>query len=265
MLKELLVDYLKMKKLLVIVVILIVIGGYYTYDKNQKLNKSKKATKICLDHFKTSDQECLDSHSNYAYKISKKKSNERWSEYKKKVKKIEDKIDDLKNLKPSINLLDYSYTSANEITSYQSEEKLKNKQILIAGGNSGYNIFEPTCYLSGYYVCLKQETYNDNGDTETRLTEVFITNIDAFPKIKNIIDELDTYAFYYYKTVVYGTLDSEDAFEKKIKADYITLETYDINDDTYEDALMNGVYSIKRKEYLDYMKKNYLDPKRLLE
>ena len=62
-----------MKKLLWIVVIFIIIGGYYTYDKNQKLKKANKAKKICLDHFKSSDQECLDSYSNYSYKISKKK------------------------------------------------------------------------------------------------------------------------------------------------------------------------------------------------
>ena len=254
-----------MKKILGIVIIFIVIGGYYTYDNNQKLKKANKAKKICLDHFKTSDQECLDNYSNYSYKISKNKSKERWPKYKEKVKQIEDKIYNLKNLKPNLNFLDYSYTSANEITSYRNVEKLKNKKILIAGGSSGSNFFEPNCYRSGYYVCLKQETYDDNGDTKTRLTEVFITNIDEFPEIKNIIDELDSYAFYYYKTVVYGILESSDIFDKKIKADYITLETYDISDETYEDALMNGIYSIKREEYRDYMKKNYSDPKRLLK
>ena len=248
-----------MKKLLWIVVIFIIIGGYYTYDKNQKLKKANKAKKICLDHFKSSDQVCLDSYSNYSYKISKKKSKERWPKYKKQVKQIEDQIDNLKNLKPKLNLLEYSYTSANEITSYKSDEKLKNKKILIAGGSSGFNFFEPNCYRSGYYVCLKQETYDDNGDTKTRLTEVFITNIDEFPKIKNIIDKLDSYAFYYYKTVVYGTLESSGILDNKIKADYITLETYNVSDETYEDALMNAIYSIKRKEYRDYMKKNYLD------
>ena len=91
------------------------------------------------------------------------------------------------------------------------------------------------------------------------MTEVFITNIDEFPKIKNIIDKLDSYAFYYYKTVVYGTLESSGILDNKIKADYITLETYNVSDETYEDALMNAIYSIKRKEYRDYMKKNYLD------
>ncbi len=256
-----------MKKLLGIVVIFIVIGGYYTYDNNQKLKKANKAKKICLDHFKTSDQECLESHSNYAFKISKKKSKEKWPEYKKRVKKIEDKIDDLKKLKLNINLLEYSYTSANEIANYRSHEKLKNKKILIAGGDSEYDFFSPPCYSSGYYVCLKQETYDEHGDTKTRLTEVFITNINEFPEIKNLIDQLDEYAFYYYKTVVYGILESSSRLDYKIKAEYITLETYDVSDEAYEDALLNGLYSINRKKYRDYMKKNYnySDPKRLLD
>ena len=246
-----------MKKHLWIVVIFIAIGGYFIYDNNQKQNKANKALKICLDHFKTSDQDCLNSYWNYSYKISIKESKKNWPKYKEKVNQIENEINNLKNLKPNLNFLDYSYTSANEITSYGSEKRLKNKKILIAGGSSKSSFFETTCYSNGYYVCLKQETYDENADTKTRLTEVFITNIDEFPKIKNIIDELNSYAFYHYKTVVYGVLENVSLFDKKIKADYITLETVEISDEIYEDTLMNAVYSIKKKEYRDYMKKNY--------
>jgi len=246
-----------MKKYLWIVVVFIAISGYFIYDNNQKQNKANKALKICLNHFKTSDQDCLNSYWNYSYKISQKESKKNWPKYKKKVNQIENEINNLKNLKPNLNFLNYSYTAAHEITSYESEKRLKNKKILIAGGSSKSSFFKTTCYRKGYYVCLKQETYDDNTDIETRLTKVSITNIDEFPNIKKIIDELNSYAFYHYKTVVYGILENGSPFYKKIKADYITLETFEISDEIYEDTLMEAIYSIKRKEYRDYMKKNY--------
>ena len=253
-----------MRKVIWLGAIVALIVGYFIYDNNQKLKKANKAKKICLEHFNTSDQECLDSYSSYAFKISKKNSKEKWPEYKKQVQEIEDKIDDLKKIPPEINLLDYSYTSANEITHYRSDERLKDKKILIAGGEPEYRFFEGRCYAEGYYVCLKQQTYNEDGDTKTRTTEVIISNIDEFPKIKNLIDELDSYAFYHYKIVVYGVLEKSGILKKNIKADYIILERFEISDETYEDSLMRGMYSIKAKEYREYMKNNFSEHKKFL-
>ena len=176
---------------------------------------------------------------------------------------IEDKIDDLKKVKPNINLLDYSYTSANEITDFRSEEKLKDKKILIAGGDTEKSYFDGRCFSQGYYVCLRQQTLNDDGNTNIRTTEVIITNIDEFPQIKELIDQLDSYAFYYYKTVVYGVLEESGFLDKKIKADYIILEREDVSDETYKDSLFSGIYSIKRKEFREYMKNNFSEYKKV--
>jgi len=246
-----------MRKVFWLVIIIALIAGYFIYDNNQKLKKANKAKKICLEHFKTSDQECLDSYSSYAFNISKKKSKEKWPEYKKQIQEIGNKIDDLKKVEPNINLLEYSYTSANEITNFRSGERLKNKKILIAGGETERSYFDGRCYAQGYYVCLRQQTYNEDGDTKTRTTEVVISNIDEFPKIKELIDKLDSYAFYYYKIVVYGVLEESGILNKKIKADYIILERNDVSDEMYEDSLMSGIYSIKAKEFREYMKNNF--------
>ena len=154
-------------------------------------------------------------------------------------------------------MLEYSYTSANEITNFRSGERLKNKKILIAGGETERSYFDGRCYAQGYYVCLRQQTYNEDGDTKTRTTEVVISNIDEFPKIKELIDKLDSYAFYYYKIVVYGVLEESGILNKKIKADYIILERNDVSDEMYEDSLMSGIYSIKAKEFREYMKNNF--------
>tara|TARA_B100001063_G_scaffold69250_1_gene63316 strand:+ start:404 stop:1159 length:756 start_codon:yes stop_codon:yes gene_type:complete len=246
-----------MRKVFWLAIIIALIAGYFIYDNNQKLKKANKAKKICLEHFKTSDQECLDSYSSYAFNISKKKSKEKWPEYKKQIQEIGNKIDDLKKVEPNINLLEYSYTSANEITNFRSGERLKNKKILIAGGETERSYFDGRCYAQGYYVCLRQQTYNEDGDTKTRTTEVVISNIDEFPKIKELIDKLDSYAFYYYKIVVYGVLEESGILNKKIKADYIILERNDVSDEMYEDSLMSGIYSIKAKEFREYMKNNF--------
>jgi hypothetical protein len=246
-----------MRKVFWLAIIIALIAGYFIYDNNQKLKKANKAKKICLEHFKTSDQECLDSYSSYAFNISKKKSKEKWPEYKKQIQEIGNKIDNLKKVEPNINLLEYSYTSANEITNFRSGERLKNKKILIAGGETERSYFDGRCYAQGYYVCLRQQTYNEDGDTKTRTTEVVISNIDEFPKIKELIDKLDSYAFYYYKIVVYGVLEESGILNKKIKADYIILERNDVSDEMYEDSLMSGIYSIKAKEFREYMKNNF--------
>jgi len=254
-----------MRKVFWFAIIIALIAGYFIYDNNQKLKEANKAKKICSEHFKTSDQECLDSYSSYAFNISEKKSKEKWPEYKKQVQEIENKIDDLKKLEPNINLLEYSYTSANEITDFRSGESLKNKKILIAGGETERSYFEGRCYAQGYYVCLKQQTLNDDGNTNVRTTEVIIKNIDEFPKIKDLIDKLDSYAFYYYKIVVYGVLEESGILDKKIKADYIILErNNDVSDEMYEDSLMRGIYSIKAKEYREYMKNNFSEYKKFL-
>ena len=114
-------------------------------------------------------------------------------------------------------------------------------------------------------MCLKQQTLNDDGNTNVRTTEVIIKNIDEFPKIKDLIDKLDSYAFYYYKIVVYGVLEESGILDKKIKADYIILErNNDVSDEMYEDSLMRGIYSIKAKEYREYMKNNFSEYKKFL-
>tara|TARA_B100001248_G_C27285298_1_gene409780 strand:+ start:51 stop:815 length:765 start_codon:yes stop_codon:yes gene_type:complete len=252
-----------MRKVFWFAIIIGLIAGYFIYDNNQKLKKANKAKKICIEHFKTSDQECLDNFSGYTYYISEKNSEEKWPEYKKQVQLIEDKIEDLKKVKPNINLLDYSYTSANEITDFRSEQKLKDKKILIAGGDTEKSYFDGRCFSQGYYVCLRQQTLNDDGNTNIRTTEVIITNIDEFPQIKELIDKLDSYAFYYYKTVVYGVLEESGFLDKKIKADYIILEREVVSDETYRDSLFRGIYSIKRKEYREYMKNNFSEYKKV--
>ena len=85
----------------------LIIGGFYLNDKNKKLNKAKL---ICKDHFKTSDQKCIDKYWNYPRKLSYQISEKKWPEYKKTIQKIEDEIDELKNTELNINILEYSYT-----------------------------------------------------------------------------------------------------------------------------------------------------------
>ena len=252
-----------MRKVFWLAIIVALIAGYFIYDNNQKLKKANKAKKICSEHFKTSDQECLDNYSSYAFNISKKKSKEKWPEYKKQVQEIEDKIDDLKKVKPNINLLEYSYTSASEITNFLSE-KLKGKKILIAGGETEHSYFEGRCYTTGYYVCLRQETINEQGDSNIRTTEVLISNIDEFVEIKDLIDKLNSYAFYFYKVVVYGVLEESGFLDTKIKGDYIILERIDVSDEMYEDSLMRGLYSLYAAEYREYMKNNFSEHKKFL-
>ena len=81
--------------------------------------------------------------------------------------------------------------------------------------------------------------------------------MNKFPKIKKIIDELNSYNFEHYKTTVYGRIIGKELIHKIIEADYIILERFDLDDSAYESSLRPVIYSIKKKEFLDYMKTNY--------
>ena len=75
---------------------------------------------------------------------------------------------------------------------------------MLSGGNK--ERFDwPYCrgYFSEYYVCIKQKGYDYDSDKEVDdKLEVGIINIEDFPKVKEIIDELRSYNLNYYKIYV---------------------------------------------------------------
>ena len=98
----------------------------------------------------------------------------------------------------------------------------------------------------------------ESGDDKFDTTVVEISNMNNFPKIKEIIDKFNSYNFDHYKTIVYGKLTKgEKLYNKIIEADFITLERLIFDDHVYKSALNVGIGIIKKQEFLDYMKKNY--------
>ena len=196
-----------MKKLLAIVVLGLIIAGYYFYDENKRI---KKATAVCEEHYKTSDQRCIDDYFFYHYHAAKKAAKKNWPEYKKEVDEILNKIDDLNNKKPNIDLIKYNYASAKNIYDSRiiTRKKLRNKKIIIGEIWSG-GFFEPSCSnwrKYDYYVCMKQSVYNEDGDDINKTFEVEIVSMDDFPDVKEIIDKLNSYNFSIYNKTVYGEL-----------------------------------------------------------
>tara|TARA_B100001971_G_C17648909_1_gene267089 strand:- start:39 stop:428 length:390 start_codon:yes stop_codon:yes gene_type:complete len=120
---------------------------------------------------------------------------------------------------------------------------------------------QPSCPTWGlkfdHYVCLTQRVYAEDGVAKDEATLVLISNMNKFPKIKKIIEELNSYNFEHYKTTVYGRIIGKELLHRIIEADYIILERFDLDDRDYENALRTGFYLIKREEFLDYMKINY--------
>ena len=246
-----------MKKFLAILVLgAIIIAGYNFYNENKK---TKKAIAICEDFYKTSDERCINEYWNYHHITTEKAAKKNWPEYKKKVDEILKKVDDLSNKKPNINLLEYSYASALAINNYRINKKqMKDKKIIIADHIWSGDIFYARCYSRyDYSVCMQQSVYNEDGDDIERQTEVQISNIDDFPNVKKIIDELSSYNFSSYRKTVYGILDGKSDYDAKINADFIKFERLELKDKYYENQLRSGLFGIKREEFLEYMKENY--------
>ena len=98
---------------------------------------------------------------------------------------------------------------------------------------------------------------DESGDDQYKTTTVKISNINKFPKIKEIIDKLNNYDFPHYKIIVYGRIIENKVLNKIIEADFIILERLNLEDRVYENALRTGIYRTKRKELSDYMEANY--------
>ena len=251
-----------MKKIIFFGLIVLAIIGYQ-YDKKNKAEI--KAKTICTDHFKTDDKRCLEKYWNYIFYISKDLSDERFEEYKLKVQSVENKIDQLikENENTLINALEYNIIPFHEIRSVIGDE-IVGKKVILTGGNKA-RFDWPYCrgYFSKYYVCMKQKGYDYDSDKEVDdKLEVGIINIEDFPKVKEIIDELRSFNLNYYKITVYGEM-MQQGFEPKIDADFIKLEKVLLDDDTYMDALNSGIYDTLHDKFTKYYKEKFPDEKKV--
>ena len=138
------------------------------------------------------------------------------------------------------------------------------RKVILTGGNKA-RFDWPYCrgYFSKYYVCMKQKGYDYDSDKEVDdKLEVGIINIEDFPKVKEIIDELRSFNLNYYKITVYGEM-MQQGFEPKIDADFIKLEKVLLDDDAYMDALNSGIYDTLHDKFAKYYKEKFPDEKKV--
>jgi len=232
----------------------LIFASYNYYDENKKL---KKAQEICKEHFKTSDKRCINSYWNYAFVLSKELSNKGFASYKKQVDELLSQIEEINKISSSINFKDYSFVTTAELSKYRFYDKnnpINYKKIVLSSSAYKSNLDSPfSCWQRNkdkFYICL--------ADTEDKnKISVEIKNINNFPKIKKIIDNLETFNFPYYKKTVFGRIVQESAFEFVFEADYIKLETFKVPDDEYKSSLRLLVDDLKKKDFIEYMKNKY--------
>jgi len=248
-----------MKKILIVGFIALAFAGYH-FDKKNKL--TKKAEMICEEHFKTTDERCIEKYWNYAFHVSSDLAEKKWPEYKKQVNEIEREIDNLNSIKKDFDPLSYSIVSYQDVNSGRIRGGLP-KKIVISGGDTKDEFFDAFCRgTNEYYVCMKTKAYDYNNDQEiSDSLEIGITNINDFPEVKEIIDKLSSYNFSYYKITVFGEFIRNEVFNPEIKADHIKLERVKVEDRTYESSLSSGLYRIKRDEFIEYYKKKFPNEK----
>ena len=242
-----------MNKFVVLIVILIIGGGYYLYEDQKEKNLAKL---ICSEHFETSDKKCLDEYWNYSFRLSNKIAKKNLPEYKKKVKSIENKISSIKYNLDNFNALEYG-----PITYSGLGLDRDHKKVIISYKDTG-DFFDASCREDfKYQTCLISKSYDYNNDKDVVNSEIIkITNIENFPEIKKILDELHSHNFHHYKIVVYGDLN-KGIIHSTIKADLIKLEKIDVPNRAYESSLASGIYIIKRGEFEEYFKNKFPNKK----
>ena len=238
-----------MNKFFVLIVILIIGGGYYLYEDQKEKNLAKL---ICSEHFETSDKICLDEYWNYPFRLSRQIAEKNLLEYKKKIKSIENKISSIKYNLDNFNALEYG-----PITYSGLGLEKDHKKVIISHEDAG-KFSDVSCRIAfDYQTCLVSKSYDYNNDNDVVNSEtVKITNIENFPEIKKILDELHSHNFHHYKMVVYGDL-KKGIINSTIKADLIKLEKIDVHDSVYESSLSTGIYIIKRGEFEEYFKTKF--------
>lgn len=238
-----------MNKFIVLAIVLFFAGGYYLYEDQ----KEKKLAKlICSEHFNTSEKICLEEYWNYAFRLSGKIAEKNLPEYKKKIQSIENKISLLEYDLENFNALEYEPLTLSDLGLPNEFNK-----VIISHKDTG-DFFDISCGDPfKYEICLSLKTFDYNNDQDVINTEVVeITNMENFPEIKIILDELHDHNFNYYKMIVYG--DFEKGFiNSKIKADFIKLEKFDLKDRVYQKALNDGIIRIKQHEFEKYFKNKF--------
>ena len=238
-----------MNKFFILLVVLIIGGGYYIYEDQKEKNFAKL---ICTEHFDTNDKSCLDEYWNYPFRLSNKIAKKNLPEYKKKVQDIENKISKVKYNLDNFNALEYEPLNFSDLN--LTEEY---KKVIISHQDSG-KFSDVSCRIAfDYQICLSSKSYDYNNDEEVVNTEIVeIINIENFPEIKKILDELHSHNFRHYKMIVYGDL-KKGLINSKIKADLIKLEKINVQQRAYESALNTGIYIIKRGEFEEYFKNKF--------
>ena len=238
-----------MNRFTILVIILIVGGGYYIFQDQKEKDLARL---ICSDHFKTQEKSCLDEYWNYPFRLSDKIAKKNLSEYKNKIKSIENNISLLEYDLDNFNALEYEPLTISGLGLPKEYNK-----VIISHKNTG-DFFDVSCRIVfEYQTCLTSKTYDYNNDEDVVNTEVVkITNIENFPEIKKILDELHKYNFRHYKIVVYGDLKKE-IVNTKVRADLIKLEKLDLDDRVYESSLSTGLYFIKQEEFETYFKNKF--------
>jgi len=238
-----------MNKFLVFLAALIIGGGYYFYEDQKEKNFAKL---ICSEHFDTNDKSCLDEYWNYPFRLANKIAKKNFTEYKKKVEGIENKISELKYNLENFNALAYEPLTFSDLSLEEDYKK-----VIISHEDAG-KFSDVSCRIAfDYQTCLVSKSYDYNNDQEVVNTEIVeITNIENFPEIKKILDELHSHNFRHYKIITYGDL-KKGLMNSKIKADLIKLEKTNVQERVYESSLSTGIYIIKRKEFEEYFKNRF--------
>ncbi len=239
-----------MKKLIFPALIILIIFGFYTNNKNKKLNIAKK---ICGEYFKTQDEKCLRNPKQYDSILARQDAKKQLQEYISKVKPILKRIDNLTINNTDINPFEYSPVSYSDLDSITDRTKLKGKKIIISGDNTG-TLFNSHCFAkTRYYVCVKQQAYDNEGDDIIENSkEISIININNFAEIKAILDDLYDLSFLHYKIIVYGIIDEFGILSHKIKADYIRVENVLLKPHYYESSLRTKLFKKYREEFQKY-------------
>ena len=239
-----------MNRTLIIIIIFLVGGGYYFLTEKKEKDLAKK---ICSEHFKTTESICIEEYWNYAFRLSSKLAKKNLIEYIKKVKSIENKISQIKEVPIDIDFTDYEPLSISGMDILKKEYK----KVIIKSVTTD-DFFEPSCrFVYDYQLCMTSKVYDYNNDQEVINTEVIeIKNIEKFDEVKKILDELHKLNFRYYKLIVYGDL-KKGIIDSKIDADFIKLEKINLKNSAYETALTVGLNIIKEDEFKKYFKKEF--------
>ena len=238
-----------MNRFIIFALILVIGGGYYFYKDQKEKNIAKT---ICSEHFETDEKICLEEYWNYPFRLSNKLAKKNLAEYKKKVQAVENKISLLKYDLENFKALDYEPLTYSDL----GLDKQYN-DIIISHKDEGA-LFDPSCRIVyEYQLCLISKSFDYNNNEDVVNTEIVeIINIEEFPNIKDILDELHKYNFRHYKIVVYGDLKKE-IVNTKVRADLIKLEKLDLDDRVYESSLSTGLYFIKQEEFETYFKNKF--------